>query len=70
VISLQSSCEKRHCRAAATAAGLCFFCANPSRAAELGRGGGKTAEPAPEGLETSVSKVHGLACEFNVVAKC
>ena len=29
------------CRAAATAGGLCFFHANPNKAAELGRVGGK-----------------------------
>jgi hypothetical protein len=30
------------CRAAATAGGLCFFHANPNRAAELGRKGGRS----------------------------
>jgi hypothetical protein len=32
----------KRCRAAATAGGLCFFHANPNKAAELGRLGGKS----------------------------
>ncbi len=31
----------KQCRAAATAGGLCFFHANPNKASELGRKGGK-----------------------------
>ena len=34
------------CRAAATAGGLCFFHANPNKASELGRIGGKNKRPA------------------------
>lgn len=34
------------CRAAATAGGLCFFHANPNKAVELGRIGGKNKRPA------------------------
>jgi hypothetical protein len=34
------------CRAAATAGGLCFFHANPNKASELGRIGGKNKHPA------------------------
>jgi hypothetical protein len=34
------------CRAAATAGGLCFFHANPKKASELGRIGGKNKRPA------------------------
>ena len=33
--------EGKPCRAAATAGGLCFFHANPAKASELGRKGGK-----------------------------
>jgi hypothetical protein len=33
--------EGKPCRAAATAGGLCFFHANPNKASELGRIGGK-----------------------------
>ena len=36
----------KRCRAAATAGGLCFFHANPSKAAELGRIGGRNKRPA------------------------
>jgi hypothetical protein len=32
----------KHCRAAATAGGLCFFHANPNKASELGRIGGRS----------------------------
>lgn len=32
----------KHCRAAATAGGLCFFHANPNKASELGRKGGRS----------------------------
>jgi hypothetical protein len=38
------------CRAAATAGGLCFFHANPSKASELGRIGGRSKRPS--GLQT------------------
>jgi len=34
------------CRAAATAGGLCFFRANPNKASELGRIGGRSNRPA------------------------
>ncbi len=34
------------CRAAATAGGLCYFHANPNKASELGRKGGKSKRPA------------------------
>jgi hypothetical protein len=36
----------KRCRAAATAGGLCFFHANPSKASELGRIGGRNKRPA------------------------
>src|SRR5271169_4516261 len=40
------------CRAAATAGGLCFFHANPDKASELGRIGGRSkSNPAVEGAE-------------------
>src|ERR1017187_7724447 len=34
--------EGKPCRAAATAGGLCFFHANPNKASELGRIGGRS----------------------------
>src|SRR6267378_1355604 len=52
----------KRCRAAATEGGLCFFHANPNKAAELGRIGGRknrhsaaeTVDPLPK-LETAVA---------------
>jgi hypothetical protein len=52
----------KSCRAAATAGGLCFFHANPTKAAELGRIGGRSkrssisesAEPLPR-LESAMA---------------
>jgi hypothetical protein len=38
----------KRCRAAATAGGLCFFHANPNKASELGRVGGRRKRPSPE----------------------
>jgi hypothetical protein len=38
----------KRCRAAATACGLCFFHANPNKASELGRIGGRNKRPAAE----------------------
>lgn len=35
----------KRCQAAATAGGLCFFHANPNKAAELGRIGGRSERP-------------------------
>jgi hypothetical protein len=48
----QSSCKGqtkagKPCRAAPTAGGLCFFHANPNKAAELGRKGGKSKRHSP-----------------------
>ena len=45
--NLDSRCQAqtrsgKPCRAAATAGGLCFFHANPNKAAELGRRGGRS----------------------------
>jgi len=45
--NVDSSCRSltkkgKRCRAAATAGGLCFFHANPNKASELGRIGGKS----------------------------
>jgi hypothetical protein len=37
------------CRAAATAGGLCFFHANPNKASELGRIGGRSKRPVAAG---------------------
>jgi hypothetical protein len=48
------ACAKsgKPCRAAATAGGLCFFHANPSKASELGRIGGKSKRSAvPESAD-------------------
>ena len=39
------------CRAAATAGGLCFFHANPNKAVELGRIGGRKNARIPSGAE-------------------
>ena len=40
------------CRAAATASGLCFFHANPTKASELGRKGGRSKnQVVTEGLD-------------------
>jgi len=65
--SLHSSCSAlaksgKPCRAAATAGGLCFFHANPKKASELGRIGGRRkrfsasedVEPLPK-LETAAA---------------
>jgi hypothetical protein len=65
--SLHSSCSAlaktgKPCRAAATAGGLCFFHANPKKASELGRIGGRRkrfsasedVEPLPK-LETATA---------------
>ena len=44
--------EGKPCRAAATAGGLCFFHANPNKASELGRIGGRSKGPTvPENAE-------------------
>jgi len=39
--------EGKPCRAAATEGGLCFFHANPNKAAELGRVGGRKSRYPP-----------------------
>jgi len=67
VKNLESRCKAvaksgKPCRAAATAGGLCFFHANPNKASELGRIGGKSnrhattggADPLPK-LENAVA---------------
>jgi hypothetical protein len=51
-----SSCQAltklgKPCRAAATEGGLCFFHANPNKAAELGRIGGRKSGKIPVGTE-------------------
>ena len=51
-----SSCQAltkkgKPCRAAATAGGLCFFHANPNKAVELGRIGGRKNARIPSGAE-------------------
>lgn len=52
------------CRAAATEGGLCYFHANPSKATELGRIGGKSKCPAAEGvLEIQALKTAGAVLD-------
>ena len=52
----------RPCQAAATAGGLCFFHANPDKAAELGRVGGRSKHrTAGEGLATLPTLDNALA---------
>jgi hypothetical protein len=49
------------CRAAATAGGLCFFHANPNKASELGRIGGKSKRSAPAQSADPLPKVDTTA---------
>jgi hypothetical protein len=57
------------CRAAATAGGLCFFHANPNKASELGRIGGRgNRRKALENLETPLKVDTALAVRDTVAS--
>src|SRR5580704_17525107 len=45
------------CRAAATAGGLCFFHANPNKASELGRLGGRSKRPTAAAIADPLPKL-------------
>jgi hypothetical protein len=45
------------CRAAATAGGLCFFHANPAKASELGRIGGRRKRPSAAAIADPLPKL-------------
>lgn len=67
--NLESRCKAvaksgKPCRAAATAGGLCFFHANPNKASELGRIGGKSNRHATTGGADPLPKLE------NAVAVC
>ena len=59
----------KRCRAAATAGGLCFFHANPNKAVELGRLGGKSKGPAAGEALEPLPKLHTAMAIREIVAR-
>ena len=57
------------CRAAATSGGLCFFHANPNKAAELGRIGGSKKKGIPAGAIDPLPRLDKVSAVQDVVAK-
>jgi hypothetical protein len=57
------------CRAAATSGGLCFFHANPNKAAELGRIGGRSKSRIPEELIDPLPKLDNVIAVQDAVEK-
>jgi len=57
------------CRAAATAGGLCFFHANPSKASELGRIGGKSKRSAVTASADPLPKLDNALAVRDAVAQ-
>jgi len=57
------------CRAAATSGGLRFFHANPNKAAELGRIGGRTKSRLPAEVSDPLPKLDNLSAVRDAVGK-
>ena len=57
------------CRAAATAGGLCFFHANPNKASELGRIGGKSKHSAAEESANQLPRLETATAVRDAVAQ-
>jgi len=57
------------CRAAATSGGLCFFHANPNKAAELGRIGGRSKSRLPAELIDPLPKLDKVTAVQDAVEK-
>ena len=59
----------RPCQAAATAGGLCFFHANPNKASELGRIGGRRKSRLPEEIIDPLPKLDKVTAVQDAVEK-
>jgi hypothetical protein len=59
----------KHCRAAATAGGLCFFHANPNKASELGRIGGRSKRQSPAESADPLPTLDSATAVRNTVAR-
>lgn len=57
------------CRAAATSGGLCFFHANPNKASELGRIGGRNKNRIPTELIDPLTKLDNVIAVQGAVEK-
>jgi Family of unknown function (DUF5763) len=57
------------CQAAATEGGLCFFHANPDKASELGRIGGRTKRPAAAGSNDPLPTLDNAIAVRDTVAR-
>jgi len=57
------------CRAAATAGGLCYFHANPSKASELGCVGGRKNRRVPAEVATALPNLDSILAVRNTVAQ-
>lgn len=60
---------RKRCRAAATAGGLCFFHANPDKAAEFGRIGGRSNRHAAAGSSDPLPKLDNAIAVRDTVAR-
>ena len=74
VKNLESRCKAvaksgKPCRAAATAGGLCFFHANPNKASELGRIGGKSNRHATTGGADPLPKLENAVAVSNALGQ-
>jgi len=74
VKNLESRCKAvaksgKPCRAAATAGGLCFFHANPNKASELGRIGGKSNRHATTGVADPLPKLENAVAVSNALGQ-
>jgi len=72
--SKQTRCKARTkagkpCRAAATEGGLCFFHANPNKASELGRIGGRKNRHAPVDEDSPLPKLDNAVAVMNTVGR-
>jgi hypothetical protein len=72
--NLESRCKAvaksgKPCRAAATAGGLCFFHANPNKASELGRIGGKSNRHATTGGADPLPKLENAVAVSNALGQ-
>jgi len=70
----QSRCQARTkkgkpCRAAATEGGLCFFHANPNKAAELGRIGGKANRHVSDATRDPLPDLKSIAALREMVSR-